>query len=136
MAICRAHGAQRVTRSKSMLGEEIGLVEALDAAGIARIETDLGEHIVQLAQEPPSHIVMPAMHKTHEEVAALFAAHHAAPPPGHAIADLVESARHELRPKYLAADVGISGANFLIAETGSTVTVTNDTRSRFDFGLR
>ena len=126
IAICRAHGAKSVTRSKSMLGEEIGIVEALEAAGIERVETDLGEHIVQLAGERPSHIVMPAMHKTHEQVARLFEAEHAMPPPGPEIADLVESARHELRPKYVAADVGISGANFLIAETGSTVTVTNE----------
>lgn len=126
IAICRKHEAKSATRVKSMLGEEIGLPEALAEAGIERVETDLAEHIIQLAKDPPSHIVMPAMHKTHEEVAKLFEEHH-----GHAldhddIPGLVESARQALRPKYFAADVSISGANFLIADSGSIVTVTNE----------
>lgn len=124
--ICRAAGARSVTRSKSMLGEEIGLPEALAAAGIERVETDLAEHILQLADEPPSHIVIPGMHKTREEVSELFERHHAAHRRIDDVGELVESARRELRPKYVAADIGISGANFLVAETGSVVTVTNE----------
>lgn len=124
--LCRRTGAQRVTRSKSMLGEEIGLPHALEAAGIERVETDLAEHIVQLAGETPSHIVWPAMHKTREQVASLFNAKHAVHPESDSIPDLVESARRDLRQKFLTADVGISGANFLIADTGAVCTVTNE----------
>ncbi|MGA7326239.1 MAG: LUD domain-containing protein, partial [Rhodomicrobium sp.] len=113
--ICKKAGGKRVTRSKSMLGEEIGLPHALDQAGIERIETDLAEHIVQLAGETPSHIVWPAMHKTREDVAKLFKAKHAQAPASGEVQDLVASARRELRKKFLTADVGISGANFLIA---------------------
>lgn len=124
--ICKARGAKSATRVKSMLGEEIGLPDALAAAGIERVETDLAEHIIQLADERPSHIVIPALHKTQEEVADLFAERHARPRSSDAVEALVESARHELREKYVAADVGISGANFLIADTGSVAVVTNE----------
>lgn len=124
--ICRSVNAKSVTRSKSMLGEEIGLPHALTDAGIERVETDLAEHIVQLAGETPSHIVWPAMHKTREDVAALFRARHAVAPDGDAIPDLVHSARRDLRQRFLDADVGISGANFLIADTGAVCTVTNE----------
>ena len=124
--ICKEAGAQRVTRAKSMLGEEIGLPHAMSAAGIERIETDLAEHIVQLADETPSHIVWPAMHKTREQVATLFKDKHKQTPENDEIATLVASARRELREKFLSADVGISGANFLVADTGATCTVTNE----------
>ena len=124
--ICERAGAKTATRVKSMLGEEIGLPDALAAAGIERVETDLAEHIIQLAGDPPSHIVMPAMHKTQEQVADLFRLKHARPSDSNEVALLVESARRELRTKFLDADVGISGANFLIAETGAIVTVTNE----------
>lgn len=126
VGICKDAGAKRVTRSKSMLGEEIGLPHALQNAGIERVETDLAEHIVQLANETPSHIVWPAMHKTREDVAALFKAKHGVPPTSDAIPDLVASARRNLRQKFLTADVGISGANFLISDTGAVCTVTNE----------
>ncbi len=124
--ICKEAKAKRVTRSKSMLGEEIGLPHALDAAGIERVETDLAEHIVQLAGETPSHIVWPAMHKTRQDVATLFKAKHDRPPASDDIPGLVASARRELHNKFLTADVGISGANFLIADTGAVCTVTNE----------
>lgn len=124
--ICRGAGARRVTRSKSMLGEEIGLPHALAAAGLERIETDLAEHIVQLADERPSHIVWPAMHKTREEVSALFRARHRTPHEQDTVEAMVASARRELRDKFLSADVGISGANFLVADTGAVCTVTNE----------
>ena len=124
--LCKQADAKSVTRVKSMLGEEIGLPKALADAGIERVETDLAEHIIQLADEPPSHIVIPAMHKTREEVADLFKAHHKEPKISEDVGVLVESARQELRPRYVGADVGISGANFLVASTGSVCTVTNE----------
>lgn len=124
--ICKAAGARSVARSKSMLGEEIGLPHALAEAGIERIETDLAEHIIQLAGDPPSHIVWPAMHKTREQIAELFRTNHREPQADDSIAALAESARHELRSRMLGADVGISGANFLIADSGQVCTVTNE----------
>lgn len=126
VGICKAEDARTVTRSKSMLGEEIGLPDALSDAGIDRVETDLAEHIVQLAGETPSHIVWPAMHKTREDVSTLFYDKHRQAPDNDSIASLVASARRELRTRFLQADVGISGANFLIADTGATCTVTNE----------
>lgn len=124
--LCRKAGAKSVARSKSMLGEEIGLPHALAEAGIERVETDLAEHIIQLAGERPSHIVWPAMHKTREQVSALFRAKHRDPHVEETIAAMAESARRHLRSEMLGADVGISGANFLIADTGSICTVTNE----------
>ena len=126
LGICRAAGARIATRAKSMLGEEIGLPHALEAAGITRVETDLAEHIIQLAGEPPSHIVWPALHKTREQVAELFRASHRAPQDSDDVPAMVESARRELRGRFLAADVGISGANFLVADSGAVCTVTNE----------
>ncbi len=124
--ICKAAGAKTVTRSKSMLGEEIGLPHALEAAGIRRVETDLAEHIIQLANERPSHIIWPAAHHTKENVAELFHEHHRDKSPTPDIESMVASARKELRDDYFAAEVGISGANFLVAETGAICTITNE----------
>jgi L-lactate dehydrogenase complex protein LldF len=124
--ICRKAGARSVTRAKSMLGEEIGLPHALAEAGIERVETDLAEHIIQLAGEPPSHIIWPALHKTREQVKALFAARHHDPGAMETVEAMVASARRELRARFMAADVGISGANFLVADTGAVCTVTNE----------
>ncbi|EAT09356.1 lactate utilization protein [Sphingobium sp. 10 DY56-G10] len=124
--LCQAASAKTVARSKSMLGEEIGLPHALAEAGIGRIETDLAEHIIQLADERPSHIIWPAMHKTREQVSALFKAKHRTPHEEDSIAAMAESARRELRDRMLGADVGISGANFLIADSGAVCTVTNE----------
>jgi len=126
LGICRAAGARRVTRSKSMLGEEIGLPHALEAAGIERVETDLAEHIIQLAGETPSHIIWPALHKTREQISALFKAAHRDPHKTEDAEAMVESARRELRERFLTAEVGISGANFLIADSGAVCTVTNE----------
>ncbi|WP_199260945.1 lactate utilization protein B [Paracoccus binzhouensis] len=124
--ICLAADAKLVTRAKSMLGEEIGLPHALADAGIERVETDLAEHIIQLAGEAPSHIIWPAMHRTREQVAELFKAGHQPPPAAEDPATMVQSARRVLREKFLSADIGISGANFLVADTGATCTVTNE----------
>ena len=124
--LCKQANAKRVTRVKSMLGEEIGLPHALDEAGFERYETDLAEHIVQLAGDRPSHIIWPSMHRTREQVSALFKQSHQQPHSEETIEAMVESARRELRDKFLSADVAISGANFLLADTGATCTVTNE----------
>ena len=124
--LCQAAEARTVTRVKSMLGEEIGLPEALDRAGLERVETDLAEHINQLSGDRPSHIVIPALHKTREQVSALFKEAHGHERLVEDIGELVQSARLNLRTKYFAADVGISGANFLVAENGAVCVVTNE----------
>jgi len=126
VGVCRDAGAKSVTRAKSMLGEEIGLPHALEAAGIDRVETDLAEHIVQLAGDRPSHIVWPALHKTREQVGELFRRLHADAGALDSVEAMVASARRQLRRKFMRADVGISGANFLIADTGAVCTVTNE----------
>ncbi|HEX9392984.1 MAG TPA: LutB/LldF family L-lactate oxidation iron-sulfur protein [Usitatibacteraceae bacterium] len=123
--IARSNAVKTVTKSKSMVSEEVSLNDALDAAGVKVLETDLGEYILQLAKEPPSHIVAPAVHKSKEQVAQLFVdAHHR--PRLSDISAMTREAREVLRGHFLAADMGISGANFVIAETGTTLTVTNE----------
>ncbi|APV49891.1 iron-sulfur cluster-binding protein [Betaproteobacteria bacterium GR16-43] len=125
VGIAKANGVRKVTKSKSMVSEEINLNERLEAVGVQVVETDLGEYILQLANEPPSHIVAPAVHKTKEQVADLFvAAHHK--PRLTDIAAMTREAREALREHFLTADMGISGSNFVIAETGTTLTVTNE----------
>ncbi|WP_417513332.1 LutB/LldF family L-lactate oxidation iron-sulfur protein [Minwuia sp.] len=127
--LCRDYGAKTVTKGKSMVAEEIALNDHLEANGIEPIETDLGEYIIQLAKEPPSHIIGPAVHKTKDQVSDLFHAHHGQYGKTERLTeaeDLVNEAREVLRQKYFDADVGITGANFLIAETGSTIIVTNE----------
>jgi L-lactate dehydrogenase complex protein LldF len=112
-----------------MIGEEIAINPFLEQHGIRPIETDLGEYIIQLADEPPSHIIGPAVHKTKEQITDLFFEHHKAYGKTTRLTDaqaLVNEAREILRQKYLDADVGITGANFLVAETGSSVIVTNE----------
>jgi L-lactate dehydrogenase complex protein LldF len=129
LGICRSVDAKTVTKGKSMIGEEIAINDFLEENGIAPIETDLGEYIIQLRREPPSHIIAPAIHVTKKEVADSFYATHDALDPGRTLdepRDLVDEARAMLRQKYLDADLGITGANFLIAETGTSVIVTNE----------
>ena len=123
LTLCQDAGARTVTKSKSMIAEEMELNPFLEEHGIEPIETDLGEYVVQLADERPSHIIAPAVHKTKDKVADLFHEKHT--PLGRTrrldrVEELVEEAREVLRPRYLAADAGITGANFLIAETGSS----------------
>jgi L-lactate dehydrogenase complex protein LldF len=123
------YNVRKVAKSKSMVSEECALNEALEAAGIEVVETDLGEYILQLAHEPPSHIVAPVVHKSKDEVSDLFSEkHRLARKTG--IADLCREAREILRPQFLSADMGISGANFMVAETGSTLIVTNEGNGR------
>ena len=129
LAICARLGARTVTKGKSMISEEIGLNDALDAAGIQPVETDLGEYIIQLRGEHPSHIIAPAVHVTKEQVEADFRRAHTHLDPDRNLDEptaLLAEARGELRQKFLSADVGITGANFLIAETGTSIIVTNE----------
>lgn len=129
MDIAQAHGVRLAVKSKSMTSEEVHLNAALAQAGIEVVETDLGEWIIQLAGERPSHIIAPAVHKTRGQVAELFAA-----ATGEAIPDdiptLTKIARRELRRRFLSADLGISGVNFAVAETGTLVIVTNEGNGR------
>jgi len=127
--IARQAGVQRVVKSKSMVSEESGLNDVLTEAGMTVTETDLGEYILQLAGEPPSHIIAPAIHKSRDEVSDLFVKHHGTPRTDD-IPALCEEARGQLRPHFLAADMGVSGGNFLIAETGSVTIVTNEGNGR------
>jgi L-lactate dehydrogenase complex protein LldF len=129
LRICRAANARTVTKGKSMISEEIGINDHLEAHGIAPVETDLGEYILQLRREPPSHIIGPAFHLNREDWEASFRESHTDLPPDREFRerrDILTEARTLLRQKFLAADVGITGANFLIAETGSSVIVTNE----------
>lgn len=129
LAICQEAGARTVTKGKSMISEELGINDHLEANGIAPIETDLGEYILQLRGEHPSHIIAPAFHLNREDWEADFRRLHTDLPPDRVFAerrDILAEARTRLRSKFLAADVGITGANFLIAETGSSVIVTNE----------
>ena len=123
--ICRSVNAKTVTKGKSMVTEEINLNSFLEDNGIQPIETDLGEYILQLRKDHPSHIIAPAIHLNVEDVSDVFAKHHKAErtiiP-----TELMQQAREKLRKHFVAADVGITGANFCIAETGSTVIVTNE----------
>jgi L-lactate dehydrogenase complex protein LldF len=131
--IALRHGVTKAVKSKSMLSEEAQLNEALAAAGIRPVETDLGEYIVQLAGETPSHIIAPAVHKTIGEIEALFAREHGRPVETRTSADIpamAQEARAVLRQHFLSAEMGISGANFLIAETGSAALVTNEGNGR------
>lgn len=127
--IARKHGVKMVVKSKSMVTEEIHTNSALAAVDIKSIETDLGEWIVQLAGEPPSHIVTPAIHKTRAQVAELFSRELNRPMPTD-IPALTNEARLALREKFLAAGIGISGVNVAVAETGSIVLVTNEGNGR------
>ena len=128
-AIAREHGVRKAVKSKSMVTEECALNDALEATGVEVVETDLGEYILQLAKEPPSHIVAPVVHKTRDEVSDLFEAVHKKPRKTD-IPELTHEARGMLRGHFLTADMGISGANFIVAETGSTLIVTNEGNGR------
>ncbi len=127
-------GARIAVKAKSMVSEEIGLNDALIDAGVAPIETDLGEWILQLADETPSHILVPAIHKRRREIRDLFARILGRPMPEDA-AGLTAIARNELRNRFATADLGISGANFLVAETGSFLLIENEGNIRLTTSL-
>jgi L-lactate dehydrogenase complex protein LldF len=127
--ICRARGATKVAKGKSMVTEEIALNDYLERHGVDPIETDLGEYILQLRGETPSHIVMPAIHLTRGGIADTFRAHHTDLEPNRPLDEaraLTDEARGKLREPFLGAEIGITGANFLIAESGTAVIVTNE----------
>lgn len=124
--IARLHEAKTVTKSKSMVSEEMALNDALRAAGVEPVETDLGEYILQINNnEAPSHIIAPVIHKDKEEISELFSKVHHKPPLSD-ISELTREAREQLRPKFLRSDMGVTGGNFVIAETGSVALVTNE----------
>lgn len=125
LSIIQSHNATSVTKSKSMVTEEIALNDHLEAAGLGVLEGDLGEYIIQLAGEHPSHIIAPAIHKSREEVAELFHEHLGSDIDAD-IPELTRVARRTLREAFLGADIGISGANFVVAETGTIVLVENE----------
>jgi len=129
LSILRDAGAKTVTKGKSMVSEEIALNPFLEANGIEPIETDLGEYIIQLRHEPPSHIIAPAFHLNKEEVSDTFREAHTALDPARDIGErsaLVAEARTVLRAAFERADAGITGANFLSADEGAAVIVTNE----------
>jgi L-lactate dehydrogenase complex protein LldF len=123
--LAHERGVKSVVKSKSMATEEIELNHALEAANIRPIETDLGEYIIQLAHEKPSHIIVPAIHKTREQIEDLFAEKLDSGRP-HGVNEITAIARARLRHEFLAAEMGVTGANFAIAETGTIVLVENE----------
>ena len=127
--LCKEKGVKRIVKSKSMASEEVHLNPHLEAAGITTTETDLGEWIVALAHQRPSHMVMPAIHLSRFQVAEYFSKELKTEIPPD-IAMMVQAARKELREKFLKADMGISGANFAIAENGAIGLVTNEGNAR------
>ena len=127
--LATSRGVKVVTKGKSMVSEELDLNQALEGLGVEVYETDLGEYIIQLAGETPSHLVAPALHKTKEQVAQLLTDRLGVPYNDN-IEDMARLARNTLREKFLQADLGVSGANFLVAETGTLVIITNEGNGR------
>ena len=129
VGLCREAGARTVTKSKSMIGEEIAINEHLEAAGITPVETDMGEYIIQLRDEPPSHLIAPAIHLSKDQVGDTFRESHTHLSSTRSLEEpqaILDEARGILRERFINADVGITGANMLVAETGSLVIVTNE----------
>jgi len=124
--VLHGHGVKSLIKSKSMLQEECGLTPYLQRRGIEVTESDLGERIQQLSNEPPSHIVVPAIHKLRSDVAELFAKELGTDPKNSDPHYLTESMRNNARPRFLKADAGMTGANFAVAETGGFVVCTNE----------
>jgi len=123
--LAKERGAGKVVKSKSMVTEEIHLNAAIEAEGLEVIETDLGEYIIQLAGEAPSHIIVPAIHKTKKQIAELFTAKLGIEPTDD-VDKLTSAARRVLRQRFAAADIGISGVNFAVAETGTILILENE----------
>ncbi len=123
--IARARGVHTAVKGKSMVSEEIGLNVALESAGVTPIETDLGEYILQLDDDVPSHLIAPVIHKTREHITALF--HDRLGTPATAgVEELTAAARAELRRRFLSAEMGITGVNFAVADSGTLVLVENE----------
>ena len=132
--LARTRGVRSVVKGKSMLSEELDLNPALEEAGVEVFETDLGEYILQLLDEPPSHILGPAIHRSLEDVQRLFA-DRLGTPPDETPNGLAAAAREELRRRFLAADMGITGGNFLVAETGTLALIENEGNIRLTTSL-
>jgi len=130
LEILRSRGVKRLVKGKSMVSEEMGLNHHLESRGIECLESDLGEYIIQLAEETPSHIVMPALHKSRREIAELFHEKFPEIPYTDDVDALTAAARKILREKFLQADAGLSGVNFLVAETGTLCLVENEGNGR------
>jgi len=126
LEILNQRGAKRLIKSKSMLTEECGFREFMGEHGIEIIETDLGERIQQLDNEPPSHVVVPAVHKLRTDVARVFAEHLGSDPDSTDVNYLAETQREATRPLILSADAGMTGCNFAVAETGTVAVCTNE----------
>jgi L-lactate dehydrogenase complex protein LldF len=129
LEIIKKYNGRLLVKSKSMTSEEIGLNHLLEKNNIDVVETDLGEYIIQLAEEPPSHVTAPALHKSREEIGKLFAEKLKIPYTSDP-SELTKIARNVLREKFLAADIGFSGVNFAIAETGSIIIIENEGNAR------
>lgn len=128
--IAQAHAATRVIKGKSMASEEMELNHYLAERGVDCIESDMGEYIVQLAGEKPSHIVMPAIHKTKADIATLFEQHIADTPYTEDVDELIQTGRRALRQAFVQADIGLSGVNFAAADTGTLWLVENEGNGR------
>ncbi|WP_436934684.1 LUD domain-containing protein [Halovenus marina] len=128
--VCADAAADRLVKSKSMTSEEIEVNEALEADGVDVVETDLGEWVLQVAEEAPSHIVAPAIHKSREEIARLFNEYFDPEEPLETAAELTEFAREELGERIEDADVGMTGANFITADSGTIALVTSEGNAR------
>ncbi|WP_029006702.1 LutB/LldF family L-lactate oxidation iron-sulfur protein [Azospirillum halopraeferens] len=135
LGILQEAGARTVVKGKSMVSEEMHLNAFLDRHGITAVESDLGEYIIQLAGEMPSHIVMPCIHKNKGDIARLFAEHIEGQGYTEDVAELTAAARRVLRSKFAAADAGISGVNFAVAETGTLVLIENEGNGRLSTTL-
>jgi len=129
LSIIQGAGAKRVVKSKSMTGEELDLRQHIEETGVVVVETDLGERIIQLANQRPAHMIAPAIHMTVRQVTDLFSKHLGKPVPPDP-EQITAIARESLRQDFLAADVGITGANFAIAESGAIILVTNEGNGR------
>ena len=134
LGIARENGVSRVVKSKSMATEEIGLNGYLKENGIETVETDLGEYIVQLSDDHPFHIITPAIHKTKDDISKLFSEKLGVPEYDDP-QDLTNVARKRLREKFLSADMGVSGVNFAVAETGTIAIVENEGNARLSTTL-
>ncbi|MEE9325468.1 MAG: LutB/LldF family L-lactate oxidation iron-sulfur protein [Dehalococcoidia bacterium] len=132
--LAKARGVKLVVKGKSMTTEEIGLNEFLEEAGVEAVETDLGEYIVQLAGETPAHIIAPAIHKTRQDVGELFA-DKLGVEYSEEVEKLIKIARRQLREKFCNAQMGITGVNFAVAETGTIVIVENEGNARLSTSL-
>src|SRR5205823_6773322 len=124
--LCARHGITHVVKSKTMVSEETNLNAELEEAGLEVVETDLGEWIQQLSHERPSHMVMPAIHKSRQQVGELFTQALGRPISPTDIGEQVGVARQELRRDFMEAGLGVSGANALIAESGTVVFLENE----------